>query len=125
MQMAYPSSQLAKCSDTRSSPRRRSMPASSTKPSAARWTNSPKPSAAQVLVLVEGKVRREKLMPQRKLQPQPTLLYQHPQPQTYKHNKGARPRRAPCVFVVCYYTTLIFLLFLKCELGSCRRLLST
>ena len=89
MPMACQSKRLARCWATRSYPRRRSMPASSTKPSAARWTNSPKPSAAQALALVEGKTRRKR-QPQRILQPQPTLLYQHPQPQTYKHNKGAR-----------------------------------
>ena len=98
MPMACQSKRLVRCLATRSYPRRRSTPASSTKPSAARWTNSPKPSAAQALALVEGKVRREKLMPQRNRLPQQTLLYQYPQPQTYKHNKGARPRRAPCMF---------------------------
>ena len=92
------SRRLARCWDTLSSPRRRSTPASSTKPSAAKWTNSPKPSAAQVLALVEEKVRRRGQMPQRNRLPRQTLLYHQPQPQTYKHNKGARPRRAPCVY---------------------------
>ena len=90
MPMACQSKRLARCSATRNSPPRKFMPASSTKPSAARWTNSPKPSAAQASASAEEKVRREEQMPQRNRLPQQTLLYQRPQPQTYKHNKGAR-----------------------------------
>ena len=98
MQMAYQSKRLVRCLATRSYPRRKFTPASSTKPSAARWTNSPKPSAAQALASTEGKVRRRRQQPQRNRLLQQTLLYQHPQPQTYKHNKGARGDRAPCVY---------------------------
>ena len=120
MPMAYQSKRLARCSATQNSRPRRSTPASSTKPSAARWTNSPKPSAAQALALVEGKVRRKKLLPQRKLQPQPTLLYQQPQPQTYKHNKGARPRRAPLLFLMTNLTIPTHHHFQTSQQGSLR-----
>ena len=97
--MACQSKRLVRCSATRNSRPRRSTPASSTKPSAARWTNSPKPSAAQASASAEGKVRRKEQMPQRNRLPQQTLLYHQPQPQTYKHNKGARGDRAPCVYM--------------------------
>ena len=72
MPMACQSKRLAKCWATRSYPPRKSTPASSTKPSAARWTNSPKPSAAQALASTAEKARQEKLLPQRAHCPQLT-----------------------------------------------------
>ena len=118
--MAYQSKRLARCWDTLSYPRRRSTPASLTKPSAARWTNSPKPSAAQALASVAGKVRRRGQQPQRMLPPQQILLYQHPQPQTYKHNKGARPRRAPLLFLMTNLTIPTHHHFQTSQQGSLR-----